>query len=814
MGEVTMNALWKDLSVGVRQFRRRPGFAAAVVATLALAIGANIAVFTVVNTVIFRALPFKAPERLVYITSVRPDNPAAPFTLPEFMDYRQRTRSLSGIAAYANWRANMAGDNGTEGLQGARISANAFDLLGVTPAVGRLLRESDDRPEAPKVAVLSYRLWQRRFSGTAGVAGTSLRLNGESFVIAGVLPPHFPFPLQDVDIFVPLVPDRDALRYVRNSVNFLRFIGRLNPGSSREQAQVELTSICRSLRLQFPVEYARKTAVRAVALHEALIGDYRQSMLLLLGAVLIVLGTALANLLSLVLVRANGRRAELSIRVAVGASRLHLVRQLMAESLLLALIGSGLAWILATCAVSVSLRWVPSSIPRLAEVGLDGTVFAFAVLIALAATALLTAAPLVVVLGARAEDLLHLGRAGLGDRRCSRIRQGLVTGEISAALLLLLTATILLENVRRLQAVQLGFTPDLVFQAQISIPPTYRSPEDLARFHDRLSERLANLPGVQSVGLISVGPLSGLLATVPFTVEGEAQHERSLPNANLRVISPGYLSAAGTRLVSGRSFSESDRRDTTPVALVSSAFAARVLHQAPIGRRLRINDNNKGPRVVEIVGVAEDVREAALDDPPSLDLYVPLRQIHPDRVESLRSYQFWMIRTGVASAAFRSSFVTQLNAVDGDAAVSGAGTMRDNVEAALGPRRFNLGLFVVFSLAGVLLAVFGLYGLVAYAVSQRRREIGLRMAIGATEGDIQRMILREAALLGLAGAALGGCLAAVARPLLSHLAQDVAVPLRAAVATAALLLLLVTLAAWVPARRAARIPPTLALRGE
>jgi putative ABC transport system permease protein len=254
--------------------------------------------------------------------------------------------------------------------------------------------------------------------------------------------------------------------------------------------------------------------------------------------------------------------------------------------------------------------------------------------------------------------------------------------------------------------------------------------------------------------------------------------------------------------------------DTPPVALVSSALSGRFLNKAPLGRRLLINDNNKGPRPVEIVGVVEDVRQAALDTPPAFDVYVPLRQVHPDRLGSLRMNQFWMIRTGTAPAAFRSAFATHLRAVDEDAAIAGAGTMRDYIEAGLGPRRFNLGLFAAFSLTGVLLAVFGLYALVSYAVSQRQREIGLRMAIGATERDIHRMILRQAALLGLAGVALGGCLAAIAQPLISRLAQDVSIPLGPAIATTGLLLVLVTLAAWLPARRAARIPPTLALRGE
>src|SRR5262245_39698278 len=688
------------LHASIRQFRRQPGFALAVVSTLTLTVGANIAVFSVVNAVLFKALPFAAPDRLLWITSVRTDNPAAPFSLPEYMDYRSQTRTLSGLATYANWRASLTSDTASEGLQGARMSANAFDVLGIAPAAGRLLHESDDRPGAPKVALLSYRLWQRQFAGAPEAVGRSIRLNGESFVIAGIMPPQFPLPLRDIDVVVPLVPDGDPNRYARNSTNFLLLFGRLNPGVSSDQAQAELTAICRSLRQQFPVEYWRKNAVRAVALREALIVDYRQSMLLLLGAVLVVLGTALANLASLVLVRANERRAELSVRIAIGASRLNLARQLVIESLVLAMIGSGLGWMFAGWATSMALRWAPSSIPRLTEVVRgDGTVLAFAVLIAIAATALLTIPPLGAVLRARASDALRLASRGTaGSRRSGRLRQALVIGEISAALLLLLTTTVLFQNVVRLEDVRLGFLPDSVFQARITIPLAYKSPADLARFYDRLSQRLVNLPGVQSVGVNSVAPLSGLLRTVPFAVEGRDRDGRNMPNVNLRVISPGYLSAAGTRVLGGRAFSEADRQDKPAVALVSSALAERFLSGAAVGRRLFINDNTNGMRPVEIVGVVEDVRQAALDTPPSLDVYIPLRQVHPEGVGFLRNNQFWMIRTSTASAVFRSSFVTNLWEVDADAVVSDAGTMRDYVEASLGPRRFNLRLFAAFSI--------------------------------------------------------------------------------------------------------------------
>jgi putative ABC transport system permease protein len=575
-----MNALWKDFLVAIRQFRRQPGFAFAAVVTLALAIGGNIAVFSVVNAVLLRALPFIDPERLVWIASVRSDNPSAPFTMPEFVDYRSQTRTLSGMSAFASWSAILAGEETTEGLQGARISANAFDVLGVSAVVGRLLHEADDQPDAPKVAVFSYRLWQRRFSGTAGVVGKTVRLNGESFMIAGVLPSHFPFPMRDVDIFIPLVPNNDPLRYIRNSTNFLRFFGRLNPGVSSDQAQAELTTICRSLKNRFPKEYTRKYAVRTVDLREALIGDYRQSMLLLLGAVLVVLGTALANLVSLVLVRANERRSELSIRTALGASRFHLVRQLMVESLLLTLIGSGIGWILATSVISVALPWAPSSIPRLAEMSIDRTVLGFAALIALAAAAILTVAPFGAVLRTKPGDAVRSSRGSTSDRWSGRVRRALVMAEISSALLLLLTTTVLLQNLLRLRSARLGFNPDPVFQARISIPPSYKSADDLGRFYDRLSEQLVNLPGVEGVGVVSVAPLSGILRTAPFSVDGESQHERDRPNVNLRVISAGFFPAVGTRLLSGRSFSEVDRSDAPPVALVRSG-----LRSTPVARR-------------------------------------------------------------------------------------------------------------------------------------------------------------------------------------------------------------------------------------
>lgn len=811
-----MESLSRDLRYALRQSRKQPGFAAAVACTLALTIGANTALFSMVNAVLLRPLPFADPERLVWIASVRADNPSAPFSLPEFMDYRERSRTLAGIAAYANWSASLAGEGVTERLQGARMSADAFGLLGVSPAAGRLLQKADDRPDAPGVAVVSYRLWQRQLGGAKDVVGKNVRINGESVVIVGVLPAHFPLPLRDIDVVVPLAPERDPSRHLRNSVNFLRVVGRLAPGFTSGQAEQELTSICRSLRSQFPLEYARKEGVRTTALRDALVGDHRPMLLLLLASVAVVLGTALANLVCLVLVRATERRAEMSIRIAMGASRAHLIRQLVAEAFVLTLLGGGLGCALAASAISTIRLWAPTSIPRVGEVTFDWRAMAFGTGLTLAATLLLSVAPIGAALRARAGDALRLAsRGAVGDRWNHRVRNALVVGEISAALVLLLATTLLVQGLMRLQRVHPGFSPDAVFQARVSLPPVYRSPEELARFYESLSERLLASPGVRGVGLISAAPMSGLLATVPFTVAGQAPRtEREAPAANLRVISPGYLAAVGTRLLRGRPLSERDGSNAPAVALVSEALAARFLAGDRLGQRLLIDDNDSGPRPVEVVGVVENVRQAALEGPPTLDVYLPLRQIHPDGVAFLRNNQFWMVRTDSDPAAFRVRFLSELRAADPDAAISSTGTLRQYLEAWLAPRRFSLTLFVAFSLTAILLAVSGLYGLVSYTVSQRRREIGLRMAIGATERDVHRLILREAARLGLVGAALGLSAAAAGRPLASGMAGESSLDPVTVVSTTGVLLAVTLLAGWLPARRAARTEPTLALRGD
>ena len=810
-----------ELRLSARRHLRQRGFALTVICTLALAIGASTAVFAIVNTILVRALPFASPDRVVWVSSVRTDNASAPFTLPEFMDYRARARSLSGLAAFTYWAAGLAGDAGTERLTGARMSGNAFDVLGISPAAGRLLTENDDRPDAPPVVLLSHQLWRQRYGAAPDVIGRTARINATAYTIVGVLPPHVPLPLLQADVVTPLAPERDPLRYLRGSVNFLRLFGRLQPGTDAARAQAELTAICRSLRQQFPIEYARKDSVRVAPVHEVLVADSRTVILLLFAAVCLVLAVALANLVSLVLVRGNSRRAELAMRIVLGASRLRLARQVCVETLLLTLIGSTLGWMLAGEAVDLARRVAPASIPRIGESTLDATAALFVAGVAVFVTIVLTAATLTVTAGGRAADgLSGATRGAIGDRWNRRVRSGLVIAEISAALVLLLATGVLLQNLRRLHDLDPGFQPDDVFQGRISLPTTYQSPEQIARFYDELSARIAASPGVRQVGVISIAPFSGLLAAVPFSPADRPLPDRDRPFANVRVISPQYLSTVGTRVREGRAFSEHDRADAPRVALVSAGIAGRFLSGRAVGRQLLIDDNNDGPRAIEVVGVVENVRQEALDRPSTLDIYLPLRQMHPSWMSALRNNQFWMVKTVFDPAAFQDAFQRHVRAVDPDVAMAGARSMRDALEASLGPRRFTLGLIAAFALTAVCLAVIGLYGLVSYAVGQRAREIGLRMAVGATEGDVKRLILGEAAALAGGGAAIGLLLAGVARPVITRVFPQVARQtsedawLNPAVAgvTAVLLLVVVLVAAWVPARRAARIEPTLALK--
>ena len=810
--------LIQDVRYGLRLLVKNPGFTLAVVLLLGGGIGASTAIFSLAYNVLLRQLPFREPARLVWVWSVRTDRDDAPFSLPEFIDYRDENQSFDTLAAFATWNPVLSGSGDAERLQGMRISATAFQMLGVAPAVGRILLPGDDDPKSERVVVLGYSLWQRRFGGDASVVGTRLTLNGDAYMVVGVLPPNYIFPVVGGEVAVPLMPETDPWRNVRSSVNFLRMIGRLKPGISREQSEAQLTALCRQMRERYPVDYARKSGIRLEALQDHVVGNLRVALLFLLSAVLSVLLIGCANLASLLLARATARKRETAVRLAMGASRLRLVCQMLTESLVLSAAGGSVGLLLANWGIRALVALSPADIPRLGEVRLDSMVLIFATALSLLAGGLFGIAP---ALQAAKEDLNQVlkegGRSG-DTAKGNRVRRLLVTFETALALLLLMATGLLLKSFFRLQQVDPGFDGSRVLVARISLPKAdYETPDRLAVLYEKLRQGIALLPGVQAVGVVSSAPMSGVLASINFTVQGKppASLER-IPEAQYRVISSEYFSALSIPVLQGRSFMESDTAKTQPVAVINETLARQFFaNENPIGARLNIDDNDAGPRAVEIVGVVGNVKQLSLDGEPTFDVYVPLLQLHPDGTTWLRTNQFWVVRTGTNPMALAEAFRRELKSVDPNVAASVLVTMDQYTSGSIAPRRFILSLLGAFAASAFLLAVMGTYAVISYTVTQRSREMGLRLALGAQPREILTLVIRQGMAPVFAGIALGSAASVFLARLVSSLlfGTSAADPTTLAAVT---LLLAVTglLACYIPARRATKVDPMVALRYE
>ncbi|MCI0404212.1 MAG: ABC transporter permease [Acidobacteria bacterium] len=814
-----METFRQDLRYSVRQLARSPGFTTVALLTLALGIGANTAIFSVVNAVLLRELPFKDPDQLVWVWSVRPERNDVPFTLPEFIDYQEQSRTVDQLAALSLWSASLTGRGDAERLQGARVSANLFRLLGVNAFLGRTLLPEDDAANAPRVLVLTHALWERRFGADHGLIGQTLILNGESYAVVGVLPPSFSFPLPEAELAVPLAPENDPWRHIRNSVSFLRVVGRLKPGISRPQAEAELNSLCRRLRQQFPVEYARRDGVRLIPLHQHLTARYQRALLVLLGAVMLVLLIAAANLASLLLVRATSRSAELAIRAALGASRFRLARQLLTESILLVAWGSALGILLAFWGTDVLVGLSPSDLPRLSEIAVDASVLAYSTGLSAAVALSFGLTSILGMLSPRWNEGLNQGGRGTqpGVHR-HRARRLLVVAEITLAVVLLTVAGLLLQSFLRAQEVEPGFNPKGLLIARLSLPRSkYDSHQAFAGFAEQLERNLESLPGVEAVGAITVTPMSGLFASSDFTVEGRPPLSRNeVPECQYRMITPGYRRVMQIPLAQGQDITEGDTASSRPVLFINRAVAEKFFPgQNPVGARLLVDDNDTAARPIEIVGVVGDVTQFGLDASPTYDLYLPMNQVHPDLFAWLRINQFWILRTSGDPLALTEAFRRELKKVDPDVPASNIRSMEQYMSSSLAPRRFSLLLIVAFAGVALLLAFMGVYGVVSYSVSQRTREIGLRMAIGARREDILRLILGQGVRLALTGLGAGLVAALAATRLLAGLLFAVSPTDPGTFLGVALLLAAAALlACWVPARRATKVDPMVALRYE
>jgi putative ABC transport system permease protein len=809
--------LLQDLRYSLRVLRRQPGFTLTVVITLALGIGANTAIFSVVNAVLLRALPLKHPEEVMWVWSTRTDRDKAPFTLPDFLDYRDQNQTLEQIAAFCNIGLNLTGNEKTERLQAMRVSANLFELLGVDASAGRLLVAEDDDPARRPTAVLSYESWQKRFGGDPQVVGKTLNLDGESYTVVGVLPRNFNLPDRDAELAIPLRPLLDPLRELRSSTNFLRAVARLKPGVTRPQAESDLTSIVARQRQQFGDPYLKKTGVRLVSIYEETVGNVRTALWVLLGAVSMVLLIACSNLAALSLARASARHHEMSIRKALGATSVRLVRQLLAENLLLTLLGGAAGFLLATWGVRLLLALSPTRLPRDNEIGVDLSVLVFAA--GASALAAVVFGMLPALLASRSEmrrGLLGGTSRGVGEG-ASRNRSSsiLVVAEVSLSFILLIGAGLLIRSFISTQAVDPGFESANTLAVRLSLPKTnYHNRAAVSLFYDQLSSRLQALPGVESVGAISLLPMSPGLRVIPFIPKGQGASKGDSFVAQYRLVSPDYFRVMRIPLRQGRAFDSHDKDDRAPVAIVNETLASRFFPKGDaIGAQIQIDDNNTGPRHVEIVGVVGDVKHVSLEDKPTIDIYLPMAQVHEDGVSALTNSMYWVLRSNADTAALEPAIRRELRTVDPAIASADLRTLESYLAESVAPRRFNLRLLTIFSVAALLLAATGIYGLISYSVAQRTPELGIRLALGASRKNIFRIVLGQGLRLVIVGLVLGliGALA-LTRMIRSLMFGVTATDPITFVAVSSLLIVITIAAGGLPALRATKLDPLRALR--
>lgn len=806
----------QELRFAARSLLRSPLASGFIVATLAVCIGAVAAVYAVADVVLIRGLPYDRPEQLVWVSSVSQDRPDRPFSLPEFLDYRAQSTSLR-IAGYASWSGILDGPAGAERIQGLRMSADGLAILGTTPTVGRLLTSADDAPGAPRVLVIGYGYWRRAFAGDTGIAGRALVINGEHFTIVGVLPRFLPLSVRDVDAVVPLDPEGDPRRNLRGSVNFIRVFGRLG-SASVAGADRELNGVAARLRVRFPVEYAAKIGVRVVPLQQYLARTLRPTIVILMTCVALMVTVALANVLNLLLARAVARQGETAVRLALGASGGRIAAQLLTEGALLAGVAGVMGTVFAQMAIAYAAAHLAGIAPRIEEARLGVPVLGLVCVVCAVAVLLFSLVPILIARTTTPQAALRAAHSGGASRGQVRLRSAFVVAEVALALIIASSTAALLESLVGLERVELGYRPDSVFVARLSLPPNrYRTPGDVARFATAMAAALGGAPGVVAAGGSSVAPLSGVLASVPFAPARDAPAlRRDWPAASFRAVSPGYLEAIGARRVAGRFVADEDDGEAPPVAVVSRTLAERHFKDAgALGQELLIDDNNTGPRTVTIVGVVGDLREIDLDGPITPDVFIALRQVHPAWIPFVTATQFWAVRLRGDAAGFAPGFVRLLRAVDPEVATAGTSDLRTYVDTAIAPRRFSAWLLTTFTMIALLLTTLGVYGITAYTVEQRRREIGLRMALGATPGSIVALVLAGTLRLAGIGVLVGALGALIAGGAMSRLMFGVSPGSPGIlVAVSAMLLAAVIAASWLPGRRAARTDTLKALAAD
>ena len=809
-----MDSLIRDVRYGVRSLLKRPGATAIALITLALGIGVNTAIFSAVDSVLLRPLPLKDAERVcsIWERTLRMginQNEVAP---ANFFDLRHQNQTFESIGAHGPQDMNLTGDGEPERLNGELVTANVFSILGVAPALGRTFLPDEDQPGREQVVVLSDALWQRRFNRDPSIVNRNITLNGESFTVAGVMPRGFFFPARETELWIPwaMEPEQASGR----GDHYLRLVARLKPGTTLEQANADVESIAQRLSAEYPRTNEGLGFV-VHSLHQDYVGNLRLPILVLFAAVGLVLLIACANVANLLLAQATTRRREIAVRMALGARRWTIVRQLLIESLLLAAAGGLLGVLGAFWGVQGLSRLLPENLSKLQDVNIDARVLLFTLAVSALTAIVFGGVPALLAARARlGETLSDVARDAAGGSSGRHVRRVLVVSEVALAVVLLVSAGLLIRSFQLLRQVDTGFTTDNVLTMHMVLPmPKYAKPEARRGFYDEVLRRIEDLPGVESAGVITFLPLSFNGMNFSFSVEGQPPPpDMKLPFALYRAVSPDYFRAMGITLQRGRFFEAHDTADSQPVTLVSRRLAAQYWPgEDPIGKRIKIGPLDSPNAWLTVVGVAGDVRQAGLYGDPRMDLYVPYAQERRGFVAP----RDLVVRTKGDAVAMLGAVRQAIWAVDKDQPVSNVRTMDQVFAAAISTERFQALMLGLFAALALVLACVGLYGVISYSVAQRTHEIGVRVALGAQPVDVLRLVIRQGMMLTFAGLVIGIAAGLAATRVLSDMLYGVTTtdPLTFA-GVPAFLLLVAFVACYIPARRATRIDPLVALRYE
>jgi predicted permease len=816
-----MQTLLQDLRYGLRMLASNAGFAVVAVLTLTLGIGANTAIFSVINGVLLQPLPYQEPGRLLVMSEKTPDFDSMSISYPNFVDWQRESRSFASLGAYRWGSYDLSGAGMPEHLEGKMVTAGFFSTLGITPALGRDLAAEEDHLGANRVVLISGGLWKRRFGSSPDVIGKALTLNGQGYTVVGVIPAGFRF-FGAAEVYTLLGQWDDVMARSREAHPGLRAVAHLKPGVTREQAQAEMNTVAAQLAQTYPKSNAHH-GVTLRPLVQEVVGDVRPALLVLLGAVGFVLLIACANVANLLLARSTARRREMAIRAAIGASQGRMVRQLLTESVLLALAGGALGLLLARWGTQLVVAAIPGGLPRTENVGVDGWVLAFTLALSVATGVVFGLAPALQVSRLDLHTTLQEGsRGSTGSQR--GLRSVLVVAEVAASLVLLIGAGLMLKTMWELSRVSPGFNPQNLLTFSVGLSPANRSTPDRIRTAQKeLIEGIQALPGVQAAGIVDDVPLSGSDSELPFWVAG-----RPRPNSQSEMlwaldydVSPGYLRAMNIPLHRGRFISDADIKGSAPVAVVDDVMAKGLFpHQDPVGQSIRIAvPEGLGPGLdqpIEIVGVVGHVKHFGLDADASskiqYQIYLPFAQLPDQIMPIVTGAMTMMVRTTVDPLSVFSAVRHQVFR-GGDQPVFGVKTMEQIVSDSVAGQRFSMLLLGVFAGLALVLAAVGIYGVISYTATQRTHEIGIRMALGAKRTDVLRLVVGQGLRLSLLGVAVGLAAALGLTRLMSSMLYGVRPTDLVTFAAVPLLLAGVAiLASYLPARRATKVDPMVALR--